>query len=284
MHVAVLGTGIMGTGMARSLLREGHRVTVWNRNAAKAAPLAADGASVAATVAEAVADADAVLTILFDVDAVLAVMTQAVPAMRDDALWIQSSTIGPDATARAARLATEHRIAFVDAPVLGTKVPAQKGQLVVLASADPALRERATPVFEAIGARTVWAGDEAGPASALKLVANAWVGSITAATAQSVALAERMGLDPRLFFEAVRGGAADAPMVHLKGEAMLTGGYDPQFAVAGVVKDLGLIRAAAAEHGLPTELLDVLASHYRDASERGHADSDMAAVVESFRD
>ena len=284
MHVAVLGTGIMGTGMARSLLREGHQVTVWNRNAAKAEPLAADGATVAATVQDAVADAEAVVTILFDADAVLAVMAQALPAMREDALWIQSSTIGPDGTARASRLATEHGSAFLDAPVLGTKVPAEKGQLVVLASGDPALRERATPVFEAIGARTVWAGDEPGPASALKLVTNAWIGSITAAAAQSVALAERLGLDPRLFLEAVRGGAADAPLVHAKGEAMLTGGYDPQFAVAGVVKDLGLIREAAAASGLPTALLDVVAEHYRDAGERGHADSDMAAVVTSFRD
>jgi 3-hydroxyisobutyrate dehydrogenase len=284
MHVAVLGTGIMGTGMAHSLLREGHQVTVWNRNATKAQALAADGATVAGTPQEAVAGAEAVLTILFDADAVLAVMAEALPAMGPDALWIQSSTIGAEGTARAARLAAEHGTALIDAPVLGTKVPAEKGQLVVLASGAPELRQRATPVFEAIGARTVWAGDEPGPATALKLVANAWVGSITAAAAQSVALAERLGLDPRLFLEAVRGGAADAPMVHAKGEAMLTGGYDPQFAVAGVVKDLSLIRAAAADSGLPTELLDVVASHYREASERGHADSDMAAVVTSFRD
>ncbi len=284
MRVAVLGTGIMGTGMARSLLREGHQVSVWNRSEARARPLADDGATVAGTPAEAVTDADAVLTILFDADAVLGVLAEAVKSIPAGAVWIQSSTIGVEGTARAARFAAEHSLALLDAPVLGTRVPAERGQLVVLASGDPALRERCEPVLAAIGARTVWAGDEPGPASALKLVANAWVASLNAAAGQSLALAEKLGLDPRLFFEAIRGGAADAPLAHLKGELMIAGRFtDTQFAVAGVSKDLDLIRAAAVDRGLPTDLLEALAEQYRDTEALGHADDDMAAVVESFR-
>ncbi len=283
MRVAVLGTGAMGEGMARSLLRAGHQVTVWNRTPARAQPLAADGATVAPSPGAAVDGAEVLLTMLFDADAVLDVLAQAAGSVAPQALWLQASTIGPDGTARVAELARKHSIAFLDTPVLGTKAPAAQGKLVVLAAGDPELRERAQPVFDAIGSRTVWAGDRPGQASALKLAANAWVAAINAATAQSLALAEAQGLDPRLFLEAIRGGPVDTPYAHVKAEAILTGNFDPQFTIAGVSKDLDLIRDAATESGVATVLIDAVAQAYRTAAQDGHAGSDMAAVVHAFR-
>ncbi|HEY0237872.1 MAG TPA: NAD(P)-binding domain-containing protein, partial [Friedmanniella sp.] len=123
MRVAVLGTGVMGAGMVRSLRRTGVEVNAWNRSQDKADPLAGDGAQVCGSAREAVADADVVVVMLFDTEAVLAVMTEALPATPDGAVWVQSSTIGLDGTAQAADLAARSGTAFVDAPVLGTKQP-----------------------------------------------------------------------------------------------------------------------------------------------------------------
>ena len=132
--VSVLGTGIMGAAMARNLARAGHTVRVWNRTRAKAEPLAADGAYVADSPAEAVQGADVVLTILYDGPAALDVMREAAPALRSGAAWVQSTTAGVEAITDLAAFAAEHGLVFYDAPVLGTRQPAEAGQLTVLAA------------------------------------------------------------------------------------------------------------------------------------------------------
>lgn len=279
--VALLGTGTMGAGMARSMLKAGLGVRAWNRTSAKAAPLAADGATVTETAAEAVTGADVVVVMLFDADSVLAVLADAAAAA-PDAVWVQSSTVGVEGTARIAAFASEHGLALVDAPVLGTKAPAEQGKLVVLASGDPALRDRVTPVFDAVGAKTLWLGETPGAGSALKLVCNSWVGSITAATGQAVALAQGLDLDPQLFLDAISGGAVDTPYAHVKGAAMMAEDWTVSFELDGVSKDLGLIRAAAADAGVATTVLDALVAVYAAASEQGHGGDDMAAVVAAF--
>ncbi|WP_310889848.1 NAD(P)-dependent oxidoreductase [Clavibacter capsici] len=226
--MALLGTGVMGSGMSRSILRAGLPLTVWNRSAEKAAPLADDGATVADSAADAVRDADVVVVMLFDADAVLAVLAEVAPALRPDAVVLQSSTVGVEGTRRIAALAAEHGLRFVDAPVLGTRGPAEQGLLVHLVSGSEADLAVARPVLEATGSRTVVAGADAGPGSALKLACNAWIASITAATAQSLGLAQLLGVEPRLFLDAIAGGAADTPYAHLKGGAMLAGELAPR--------------------------------------------------------
>ncbi|MBS2936898.1 NAD(P)-dependent oxidoreductase [Nocardioides sp. J2M5] len=280
MRVTVLGTGTMGAGMARSLLREGHDVTVWNRTAARAEPLAADGARVAASASDAVAGAEAVVTILFDTVSVLEVMTEvSLPA---GCVWVQAATIGVDGTERVAALAGERGWLLVDAPVLGTKAPAEQGALVVLAAGEDAALEAARPVTDAIGSRVVRAGTRPGEAARLKLVCNAWVATLTAAVGQSVALAEALGLDPQLFLAALEGGAVDTPYAHVKGAAMLAGDYPPSFAVDGVRKDLGLIRDAARASSTDDRLLTAVLDLFEQASASGHGADDMAAVRTAF--
>lgn len=127
LSVAVLGTGIMGAAMARNLARAGLDVRAWNRTRARAEPLAADGVRVAGTPAEAVDGAEVVLTMLLDGDAVLDAIRQAADALPAGALWLQTSTVGVESLPSLARFADEHRLRFVDAPVLGTKAPAEKG-------------------------------------------------------------------------------------------------------------------------------------------------------------
>jgi 3-hydroxyisobutyrate dehydrogenase len=284
MRVAVLGTGIMGTGMAHSLLRSGLDVIVWNRTAGRAAPLAADGARVAGSAAEAVADADAVITMLWDGNSVAEVMADALPAAPDGVLWVQTSTVSVhDAGDLLPALADGCGARYIDAPVLGTRQPAEEGRLTVLAAASEALRDAIAPVFGAIGARTVWVSDRPGDATRLKLVANSWVATIVAASAQSIALAQGLGLDPRAFLDMMKGSAVDTPYLHIKGEAIIAGQFATSFAVDGAVKDTGLIAAAMRESGTDASLMDAVGRQYRKASDAGHGEEDMAAIFHAFR-
>jgi 3-hydroxyisobutyrate dehydrogenase len=264
MRVAVLGTGIMGSGMARSLLRSGLDVTVWNRHPGRAAPLAADGADVAGSPGDAVADADAVITILWDGNSVADVMADALPAAPEGILWVQSSTVGlHEAGDMLPALADGCGARYIDAPVLGTRQPAQDGKLTVLAAGPEAVRDPVRPVFGAIGARTVWVSERPGDGTRLKLVANSWVATMVAATAQSIALAQGLGLDPQAFLDMMIGSAVDAPYLHVKGEAILAGQFAPSFAVEGAVKDTGLIAAAMRETGTDATLMDAVGAPYR---------------------
>jgi 3-hydroxyisobutyrate dehydrogenase len=274
--VALLGTGTMGAGMARNIAGAGLPLRVWNRSAEKAAGLA-DCATVASTVAEAVQGADVVLTMLYDADSVVDTMESARGHLGEGTVWLQQSTIGVEGCDRTIRLAEDLGVALVDAPVLGTRKPAEDGALVVLASGPPEVREVVEPVFEAIGGRTLWLGG-AGEGSRLKLAANAWVATVLEGIADSLALTRDLGLDPALFLEAVSGGAMDAPYVQLKGKAMLAGEYAPAFALAGALKDVDLILAAAA--GVGTELgpLPGIRDHLARAVDAGHGDLDMAAT------
>jgi 3-hydroxyisobutyrate dehydrogenase len=281
--VAVLGTGIMGAGMARSLVKAGLDVTVWNRSADKARPLADDGAKVAADPAEAVSGADVVVTMLFDVDAVAEVMQRALAATPEHAIWAQTSTVGLAGTQRLADLAGRYGRGFVDAPVLGTKQPAERGQLIVLASGPRELAPRVEPVFEAIGSKTVWVGERVGDGHRLKLVLNSWVLSITAATGQAIALTRDLGVDPQLFLDTIAGGVTDSPYAQLKGKAMLAGDFAPAFGLAGAVKDSELIIDALREVGDDPALMQAVHHLMSAAADAGHADEDMAAVVHAFR-
>jgi 3-hydroxyisobutyrate dehydrogenase len=174
-------------------------------------------------------------------------------------------------------------VGFVDAPVLGTRQPAEQGQLTVLAAGPTDLRGAVAPVFDAIGAKTVWVGEEPGAAHRLKLVVNAWVFAVVAGTAQSVALAEGLGLDPQLFLDTIAGGALDAPYVQLKGRAMIAGDYPAAFAVDGALKDSGLIGDALRASGADHRLMTAVNALFADAAAAGRNGEDMAAVAEIFR-
>jgi 3-hydroxyisobutyrate dehydrogenase len=171
-RVAVLGTGIMGAPMARNLLKAGFQVRVWNRTPDKARVLAADGAGLAETPADAVREAAFVITMLTDTAAVLAVMGQAAESVPDGAVWLQTS-MDTDVEC-ASGLAEDHGITFVDCPVIGTRETAKRGRLVVLASGPGDAVDRALPIFDAVGSKTVRLEPEAGGASRMKLVATAW--------------------------------------------------------------------------------------------------------------
>lgn len=277
--VALLGTGTMGAGMARNLTAAGLPLRVWNRTREKAEPLAEAGAEVSPSAAEAANGAAILITMLFDADSVEAAIEEAAPA--SGTIWVQMSTVGVEGTERLAELARQKTLEFVDAPVLGTKQPAEQGNLVILASGPPEVREPLTPLFDAMGSRTMWLGD-AGEATRLKLVVNGWVLTVVDGIAQSLRLAEGLGLDPALFLEAVSGGAMDAPYVGMKGKAMLESSFAPSFALDGALKDAGLIEEAAKAAGADSAFVSAAREHLRKASEAGHGDKDLSAVFLAY--
>lgn len=279
MIVAVLGTGTMGAPMARKLCERAFgEVRVWNRTREKAEPLAECGCTVADTVTEAVSGAGAVVTMLADGDAVLAVLDEALAAMDDDAILIQTSTVGVEATEQIAAKAAERGVAFVDAPVVGTKEPAENGRLVVLASGPDEAVEACGAIFDAIGLKTVRAG-EAGAATRLKLVVNTWLLGMLESLAETVALAQRLDVDPAQFFETIGGGPVDAKYAHLKGAMMVEGSFEPaSFALSLAHKDARLALDAAAGADLALPVLEAVAAQMATAIEAGHGDQDMAAT------
>jgi 3-hydroxyisobutyrate dehydrogenase len=279
--VALLGTGIMGAGMARNMLRDGIPLRVWNRTRAKAEALEADGASVCDSPAEAVVGADVIVTMLADGPTVLDVMTAAVPGLTPGQIWAQASTVGLSWLEELAELARDHGTVFLDSPVLGSRQPAERGQLTVFAAgpgdASDIIRERVRPVFEAIAQKTVWL-DEVGAATRLKLVANSWVLALTNAVGESVALAHGLGVDPEAFLWSVSGGPADSPYLHAKASAILSNDFTPDFSVALAAKDARLIVQAAEAAGLCLDVASAAAERLRRAAELGHGEEDMAAA------
>jgi 3-hydroxyisobutyrate dehydrogenase len=249
--VAVLGTGTMGAGMVRSLRRADIPVQMWNRAAQKAQALTGTGARACDSPADAVAGADVVLTMLFDADAAIDVIRQAAPPA--GTTWLQCSTVGVEGAERTAAAAAELGLVLVDCPVLGTKQPAEQGALVLLASGPEEVRGPLGPVFDALGSKTLWLG-AAGAGSRLKMACNAWLFMVTAGTAQSIALARGLGVDPRDFLAAIEGGPLDTPYAHVKGELMIAGDFPVSFGLTGATKDARLIRDALGSAGLSDRL------------------------------
>ncbi|MFD1935660.1 MULTISPECIES: NAD(P)-dependent oxidoreductase [Nonomuraea] len=272
--VALLGTGIMGAAMARNLLKAGLDVRVWNRTKDKALPLQADGAVVAADPAEAVTGADVVITMLNDGDAVHDAMSAAAPGLRSGQVWAQMSTVGVAALERLGELARAHGLVFVDAPVQGTRQPAEAGTLVILA-AGPA-DERLEPVFSAVGGKTLWVG-EPGAATRLKLTTVGFGIALTSVLAEALALAKGLGVDPALFGEVITGGPMDSPYLQAKMKAIVGGDYTPSFTVRNAEKDTRLIAEAAARAGVSVDLAEAAGERFRRAESQGHGDDDMAA-------
>jgi 3-hydroxyisobutyrate dehydrogenase len=278
--VALLGAGgTMGKGMARNLIPR-FAVRAWNRTREKAADLAGqEGVIVCGSAREAAEGAEVLLTMLSDGAAVQAAMEGgdgALAGAQPGATWLQMSTIGLEATGHCAELAEEMGLIFVDAPVLGTKKPAEEGQLVVLGSGPQKAREQLAPLFGAVGKRTLWAGP-ASTGSRLKVAVNTWIVAVIEGAAEMLALAEALGLDPQLALDAVEEGPLDQPYLQLKSKMMLKREFTPSFRLELAAKDAGLTLDAAEAEGLELPMLAAIHERMVHAS-HDYGDEDLAAV------
>jgi len=270
----------MAAPTALNLAHAGFQVRAWNRTADKARVRLSAEVEVCAEPSHPVAGADAVVTtMLSDGAAVESVMRdgKAPSAMEDSALWRQTSAIGIAATERCSKAAAERGVAFVDAPVLGTKQPAEAGELSVMASGPDECRATAQPYFDAIGSKTLWLG-EAGAGSRLKLVVNNWLLALVGGLAETVALAESVGVLPQQFLDVIDGGPLGPAYAQLKGKAMIQRSFEAAFPLVHARKDPALVIEAAEANGLEPRVAKAVRDQFDISIDAGHGDEDMAAA------
>ena len=277
--VAVIGTGIMGSAMTRNLVAAGLATRVWDRSALATGPLADAGAVVAASARDAVQDAGVVITMLPTADVVESVIFDGgvTGAFADGCVWAQMGTIGVEATLRIRdRLAADRPgVLFVDAPVSGSKGPAEQGQLLILASGPAVAAGAVRPVFDVLGRKTVWVG-EAGQGSQVKLVVNAYMSILIEGVAETMALADRLGIGHQQLAEVIEGGPLDAPIAGAKFHKMDQRDFAAEFPLEWALKDVDLAISAARGDTLP--LLAALSGQWHAAVAAGHGRQDISAA------
>ena len=278
--VAVLGIGAMGHGIAASALRAGIPTIVWDRRAEVTRDLAGLGGLVAATAADAARQAAIVVTMVTDADAVISIARDLgmLAALAPGAIWAQMSTIGVAGIDRVAAMARSERpdVMLLDAPVSGSRDPAEHGQLTIFASGPAEARARVAALFGALGQRTIWVG-EAGAGTRLKLVNNTWLAFATEAVAASVALARRLGLDTATVADALGGGPLVSSWQEAKLRRVADGEYSAQFALSLAVKDVRLALQAAGDDRFA--VLACLAAEWQRAVDQGLGGEDLTVVT-----
>ena len=282
-ETAFLGIGSMGHGMATSAVRAGIPTIVWNRDPEATRDLAELGADVAETAADAARRAAIVVTMVTDADAVVSIARDQgmLAALAPNAIWAQMSTIGVAGIERVAALVDAERpdVTLLDAPVSGSKVPAEQGQLTIFASGPDEARTRVRPLFDALGQRTFWAG-AVGAGSRLKLVNNTWLAFTAEAVAASLALARRLGLETEKVVDALGGSTLVSPWQAAKLQRIAAGEYSPQFALSLALKDVHLALQAADDGRFAA--LASLADEWQRAVDDGLGDQDLTVMTRAL--
>lgn len=282
--VAVLGIGTMGHGMASSALRAGIPTIVWNRKPETTRDLAELGADVAESAADAARRAAIVVTMVTDADAVVSIAGDqgVLAALPPDAVWVQMSTIGVAGIERVAAMVADQRpdVTLVDAPVSGSKEPAESGQLTIFASGPDAVRPRVAPLFDALGQRTIWVG-AVGAGSRVKIVNNTWLAFAAEGVSASVALARRLGLETETLVDVLGGGPLMSPWQVAKLQRIARDDFSAQFALSLALKDVHLALQAADNR---LAVLACLADEWQEVVDHGLGDQDLTVVARALEE
>jgi 3-hydroxyisobutyrate dehydrogenase len=283
--IALLGLGLMGSGMAGHLLDAGYPLTIWNRTPGKAQALQARGATLAKSPREAAAGAAVVISMLADVPVCRDVWLGRGEALVDIApgtVLIESSTVTVEWIEELDRAAKEHGCDLVDAPVTGSKPQAEAGQLLFLAGGSSATVNQVTPILKAMGRDVVHVGP-VGSGARLKLINNFLSGSQAAALAEALSLIERSGLDREKALGVLTEGAPGSPLVKLLSGRMTARQYEPNFVLRLMAKDLRYAVSEADHQALDLDMGRAALRVFEHAIAAGQGDDDMSAVVEQFR-
>jgi 3-hydroxyisobutyrate dehydrogenase len=284
-RVAVIGTGTMGSAMARRLLGARMEVHVWSRHSTTTTPLVELGAVTFENAPDAARDAQVLITMLPTIEATSDVMFAGgvIDAMKRDAVWVQMATVGVAATEWMARETRRRRadVTFVDAPVSGSREPAENGQLLILASGPSAPLALLESVFGVLGRSTLWLGS-AGAGSRLKLVLNTWLAFQTEGAAEASALAVRLGVPSAALFDALRDNALASKYALAKFARMTDEDYHADFTLDWALKDLDLVGAAAGEEVAP--IAHAIAERWRELLHEGSSGLDVSAARRGLGD
>ncbi|UIL50770.1 MULTISPECIES: NAD(P)-dependent oxidoreductase [Pantoea] len=275
-EVAVLGLGAMGHAFAANLLKKGFKVHGWNRTRARGEDLLEAGLQLADSPAGAVAQADVVIAMLSDGETTEQVLQQSLDAFKSGAILCQMGTIGVEKTDALIALFADARsdMLFIDAPVSGTKAPAENGQILVLASGDRSRAAAAETVFAAIGKGTQWLG-EAGKSSRMKLVINSWLIGMMQSLAESTQLAAQFGFSTDDLWQVLEGGPLAAPYAKMKLAMIASDDYTPQMNLVWALKDA---RLALEASDTPLPALANIADVWQQAVDDGLGEQDLAVV------
>ncbi len=279
-----IGTGLMGFPMARNLARAGTPLVVWNRSPERCAPLVEDGASIVENVDEIFARARVVLLMLADgaaIDAVLGRGRADFDRRVGGHLIVHMGTTSPEYSRRLGDEIDAAGGSYVEAPVSGSRDPAEKGRLVVMAAGDPRDVGELRPLLAPVGKAVI----ECGPvpsALTMKLAVNVFLITMVTGLAESMHFAERQGLDLDVFLALVNASPMASEVSRVKAEKLVARDFDAQAAIADVLKNNDLIAAAARAAGIETPLLDACHALYRETAVLGLGGADMAAVVHAL--
>jgi 3-hydroxyisobutyrate dehydrogenase len=283
-EIGFIGTGLMGFPMARNLARAGTPLIVWNRSPAKCAPLAQDGASIAEDVDHVFARARTVLLMLADGTSIDTVLDRGGPDFDRRVGGHVIVHMGTTSPGYSRRLGDEIDAAggsYVEAPVSGSRDPAEKGRLVVMAAGDPRDIAELRPLLAPVGKELI----ECGPvpsALTMKLAVNVFLITMVTGLAEATHFAERQGLDLGTFLALVNASPMASEVSRVKAEKLVARDFDAQAAIADVLKNNDLIAAAARATAIETPLLDACHALYRETVALGHGGADMAAVVRAL--
>ncbi|MEL6535230.1 MAG: NAD(P)-dependent oxidoreductase [Bacteroidota bacterium] len=281
MNVTFIGLGIMGSRMANNILSLPEvSLTVYNRSAEKAAQLKAAGATVATNLAEAVQYAEIVVTMLStpEVVAALAASEQGfLAAMKQGSLWVDQTTVAPEHSRRFANLAKAHQVRFVEAPVLGSRAPAEAGELVVLAGGDAADVAEAHPLLDAVGKLTNHLG-EVGKAASMKLLVNYMLAQSVAAFSEAVSLGINLGLEQTMIHNVLTNAPVSAPVLGVLRGKLESKDTTPNFPLYLMHKDLRLVADAAYTANTPLPLANAAKELYAQANAAGLGDEDFSTL------
>lgn len=284
-HIAFLGLGIMGSGMARNLMQAKHTLAVYNRTRTKAEPLAADGARLADTPFDAAQNADVIISMVADDPASRAVWVGehgALAAAKPNTLCIDCSTLTPGWVQELAALAAAHRCVILDAPVTGSKAQAIAGELNFLVGGDTATVERARPILLAMG-KNIYHFGAAGSGAMVKLINNLIAAVELVAFAEGMSLAEQSGLDVNKVADFLVNGPPGSPLLKRKAPALLAHDYTPNFALRWIHKDLSYGIAEGATRNVPMPTASATRELMRLAMAQGWSDQDYSIFFELLR-
>jgi 3-hydroxyisobutyrate dehydrogenase-like beta-hydroxyacid dehydrogenase len=277
MRVAFLGLGIMGHAMATNLVNAGHEVTVWNRTPGKLV----EGAGIAPTPAAAALGAEVVWLCVSDTAAVEKILfgpEGIEQALTDGMIIADSSTISPSSTVRFAKRVRSKGVAYVDAPMTGSKIGAANGTLIFMVGGDEATIDRLGPLFAAMGKKVFRMG-ETSKGQATKLAMNLQIALIFEGFAEALTLATKLGVDSKQLLSLIDATMVRSGVVDYKGPFILQRDFTPNFPLRLMHKDIRLALEAAKEARVKLPALETVEEIYEMATEDGHKDLDYAATL-----
>src|SRR5208283_5191977 len=284
MKTAFIGLGIMGSRMARNVLRGGHELSVYNRTPGKSETLAGEGASVARSPAEAVKGAEVLFTMLSNPDAVAGTASGKdgfLGAMTKGSLWVDCSTVNPSFSRHMASEAAGRGIRFMDAPVTGSLPFAEKGELTFLVGAETKDLEEVTPLLKLMG-KTIRHMGGTGMGASMKIIINMMLGTAMAAFSEALAFGEALGFSRVALLDMLVGGAVAGPFISGKRANLESRTFNPEFPLRWQHKDLQLACATAYENGGPMPTINAAKEVFALASAAGLKDLDFSAVSELY--